>query len=71
VHFDETDVVRHHLVQRIVRAYEDNKNRVSEAQMSLSLNPTPVVQRPANPDAESMLASPVPPRLGSEDAAEI
>ncbi len=71
VHFDETDVVRHHLVQRIVRAYEDNKNRVGEAQMSLSLNPTPVLQRPVNSDAESMLATPIPPRLGSEDTTEI
>src|SRR5690348_17175249 len=61
VHFDETDVVRHHLVQRIVRAYEDNKNRVNEAQMSLSLNPTAIpAPRPLSADAESMLASPVP-----------
>ena len=29
VHFDETDVVRHHLVQRIVRAYDEHKTRVS------------------------------------------
>ncbi len=36
VRFDETDVVRHHLVQRIVRAYDEFKVR-SEAQMSLSL----------------------------------
>jgi len=31
-HFDETDVVRHHLVQRIVRAYDEHK-RVAEQQM--------------------------------------
>src|SRR5689334_12373402 len=37
VHFDETDVVRHHLVQRIVRAYDEHKTRVAEQQMSLSL----------------------------------
>jgi phosphate starvation-inducible PhoH-like protein len=35
VHFDESDVVRHHLVQRIIRAYDEHKNRVAEAQMSL------------------------------------
>src|SRR6266436_6243636 len=35
VHFDETDVVRHHLVQRIVRAYDEHKNRVAEEQMEL------------------------------------
>jgi phosphate starvation-inducible PhoH-like protein len=70
VHFDETDVVRHHLVQRIVRAYEDNKNRFSEAQLSLSLNPGAVAPRPVTADAESLIATPVPP-LASEEAAEI
>src|ERR1700694_3356493 len=34
-HFDETDVVRHHLVQRIVRAYDEHKARVAEGEMSL------------------------------------
>ena len=32
VHFDESDVVRHHLVQRIVRAYDEHKARVAEQQ---------------------------------------
>jgi phosphate starvation-inducible PhoH-like protein len=35
VHFDESDVVRHHLVQRIVRAYDEHKTRVTEQQMLL------------------------------------
>ncbi|MFB3916719.1 MAG: PhoH family protein [Terriglobales bacterium] len=35
--FDETDVVRHHLVQRIVRAYDDFKARMAEAQLSFSI----------------------------------
>jgi phosphate starvation-inducible PhoH-like protein len=35
VHFDETDVVRHHLVQRIVRAYDEHKTRIAEQQMFL------------------------------------
>jgi phosphate starvation-inducible protein PhoH and related proteins len=35
-HFDEGDVVRHHLVQRIIRAYDDAKN-AREAQLQLSL----------------------------------
>src|SRR5713101_2910372 len=34
-YFDETDVVRHHLVQRIVRAYDEHKNRLAEEQLSL------------------------------------
>src|SRR3954452_356560 len=58
VHFDETDVVRHHLVQRIVRAYED-KTRVNEAQMSLSLpSNNGAARQVRNTDAESMLADP-------------
>jgi phosphate starvation-inducible protein PhoH and related proteins len=35
VHFDESDVVRHHLVQRIIRAYDEHKVRVAEQQMTL------------------------------------
>jgi phosphate starvation-inducible protein PhoH and related proteins len=35
VHFDESDVVRHHLVQRIIRAYDDHKTRMSGDQMVL------------------------------------
>ena len=38
-HFDESDVVRHHLVQRIVRAYDDHKER-TERQLQLSLEST-------------------------------
>src|SRR5881227_1794183 len=37
VYFDQSDVVRHHLVQRIINAYEENKTRVAVEQMSLSL----------------------------------
>jgi len=36
-YFDESDVVRHQLVQRIVRAYDEHKTRLAEEQMSLSL----------------------------------
>src|SRR4051812_26039083 len=35
VHFDESDVVRHHLVQRIIRAYDEFKVRQTGPQMSL------------------------------------
>ena len=37
-YFDEGDVVRHHLVQRIVRAYEDYKGR--NEQLSFDLKGT-------------------------------
>src|SRR5689334_12290855 len=39
VHFDEADVVRHHLVQRIVRAYDEHKTRIAEQQMLLLAEP--------------------------------
>jgi phosphate starvation-inducible protein PhoH and related proteins len=35
VHFDEGDVVRHHLVQRIIRAYDEHKTKLEEEQLSL------------------------------------
>jgi phosphate starvation-inducible protein PhoH and related proteins len=35
VYFDEGDVVRHHLVQRIIRAYDEHKTKVAEQQLSL------------------------------------
>ena len=38
VYFDESDVVRHHLVQRIIRAYDEHKVKLAEQQMSLLEN---------------------------------
>ena len=35
VYFDEADVVRHHLVQRIIRAYDEHKTRLADEQMPL------------------------------------
>src|SRR5580693_1863983 len=35
VYFDEGDVVRHHLVQRIIRAYDEHKTKLAEQQVSL------------------------------------
>ena len=34
-YFDESDVVRHQLVQRIIHAYDEHKNRIADAQLSL------------------------------------
>jgi phosphate starvation-inducible PhoH-like protein len=41
VYFDEADVVRHHLVQRIIRAYDERKNRLAEGQLELLDSKTP------------------------------
>jgi phosphate starvation-inducible protein PhoH and related proteins len=40
VHFDERDVVRHHLVQRIIRAYDEHKARVAEEQSLREAKPS-------------------------------
>ena len=54
VHFDETDVVRHQLVQRIVRAYDEYKTQQGTAQLSLALEPKPK----ANGEAAAKMPSP-------------
>src|ERR1700757_4241461 len=46
VHFDEGDVVRHHLVQRIIHAYEEHKTRASDQQMLLLAEPE-LTEKPA------------------------
>ena len=48
VHFDESDVVRHHLVQRIIRAYDEYKARLAEQQLSLLEAKAGAEARPAN-----------------------
>src|SRR6201988_1955771 len=52
VHFDEGDVVRPHLGQRIVRAYDEHKTRVAEQMLLLGETKTAeaiVPERAANP----------------------
>jgi phosphate starvation-inducible PhoH-like protein len=49
VQFDETDVVRHQLVQRIVRAYDEHKTRASEQQMLLLAEPRHAEASDAHP----------------------
>jgi phosphate starvation-inducible PhoH-like protein len=46
IHFDESDVVRHSLVQRIIRAYDERKAHAEEAQLTFSLE-----ERGSNPSA--------------------
>ncbi len=59
VHFDEGDVVRHHLVQRIVRAYDEHKARIAEEQMSLLAEPKGMespAERPSSPSEKAATA---------------
>jgi phosphate starvation-inducible PhoH-like protein len=51
VHFDESDVVRHHLVQRIIRAYDEHKTRLAEQQLSLLEGKSGGETRPASQEA--------------------
>ncbi len=64
VHFDESDVVRHHLVQRIVRAYDEYKARLAEQQLSLLEGKAATETKAANgknSDAEGSTSPPAPP----------
>jgi phosphate starvation-inducible PhoH-like protein len=64
VHFDESDVVRHHLVQRIIRAYDEHKTRLAEQQLSL-LEPKSAAPptETAAPRPASLPEPPEEPRL--------
>jgi len=59
-------VVRHHLVQRIIRAYDEHKARLAEQQLSL-LESKPVTppanMTPAAPRPASLPSLPEEPRL--------
>jgi phosphate starvation-inducible protein PhoH and related proteins len=56
VYFDEADVVRHHLVQRIIRAYDEHKAKVAQDQMSL-LEPKPESKTIAKTGGNGVAAS--------------
>jgi phosphate starvation-inducible PhoH-like protein len=59
-YFNEGDVVRHHLVQRIIRAYEDKKKATAE-QLDLALDAKlPVSARPKEAE-QAQIAPEMPP----------
>lgn len=60
VHFDEGDVVRHHLVQRIIRAYDEHKSHGTDQQMAL----LPLENSEA--EADSVKTEAVPARTEAE-----
>jgi len=60
VHFDESDVVRHHLVQRIVRAYDEHKAKVAEEQLLL-LAESKSEEAASSADKASAEGKPAPP----------
>jgi phosphate starvation-inducible protein PhoH and related proteins len=67
VQFDETDVVRHHLVQRIIRAYDDHKTRMNGDQMVL----LPMNGKAGRNGSQPPVEAPVPaPEAAPEHAEE-
>jgi len=61
VHFDEGDVVRHHLVQRIVRAYDEHKTRVAEQMLLIgepkNVEPQSTAEKAGNTPAQEKTSS--------------
>jgi phosphate starvation-inducible PhoH-like protein len=54
VHFDEADVVRHHLVQRIIRAYDEHKTHVAEQMLLLSGGKNSGAKNPPAPSEDDL-----------------
>jgi phosphate starvation-inducible PhoH-like protein len=68
VHFDERDVVRHSLVQRIVRAYEKYNQEIAGRQLTLKLSDAPsLFEQPETPAA--LPETPPPAAIETPQAA--
>ena len=67
-YFDEGDVVRHHLVQRIIRAYEDKK-KSSVEQLDLALETKPAANARPKEAAEAQIAPDMPPAADQGNTA--
>src|SRR5437773_1588573 len=66
VYFDEGDVVRHHLVQRIIRAYDEHKTRVAEDQMALPESESSTNGKAAAPEGPLTSSAMPSPELESK-----
>jgi hypothetical protein len=72
VHFNERDVVRHNLVQQIIRAYEEfeaGQRRAFTARAGAGKGKTRQRQRQARPSAEARSDAPAERRSGHDRAA--
>ena len=65
VYFDESDVVRHHLVQRIIRAYDEHKSKLEEQQLDLL-----DAKMAGNGNASKIPPSPEPVEVVSTETTE-
>ena len=66
-YFNEGDVVRHHLVQRIIRAYEDRKKSAAE-QLDLALEAKPAQNGRPKESEQAPIAPEMPPAAAEGDA---
>ena len=69
-YFDEGDVVRHHLVQRIIRAYEDKKKSNAE-QLDLALDAKPITNGNTRKEADGAQVAPEMPPLTPEGSGTV
>ena len=69
VYFDDSDVVRHHLVQRIIRAYDDHKSRAAEEPQSAATRNAANGKLPILPatNGDSENAAITPPAVQAEE----
>jgi phosphate starvation-inducible protein PhoH and related proteins len=67
IEFDETDVVRHQLVQRIIRAYDDYKTRINGDQMVLSIGNGKAGRNGNTPEPAEPEAAPLAQPAGELD----
>jgi phosphate starvation-inducible protein PhoH and related proteins len=70
MYFNEGDVVRHHLVQRIIRAYEDKKKSSAE-QLDLALDVKPATNGDARKEADQAQIAPEMPPLRPEGSGTV
>src|SRR5260221_4681673 len=70
VHFDESDVVRHHLVQRIIRAYDEFKTRQAGPQLSLLETPATGPEAKAVSNGKNGRSESVSPPLSEPHVTE-
>ena len=68
VQFDERDVVRHSLVQRIVRAYEKHNEAIAGRQLTLKLSGD-IPLDPAADSVRTQVSTQLPPPAPAEPAA--
>src|SRR5581483_5221808 len=71
VYFDQGDVVRHHLVQRIIQAYDEHKARVEEQMTLLEAKATSTNGSATNGNGKTNGAEGMPPQRSAQPEAPV